>query len=116
MNKNTIGAVILSNKDIIIKMYQENMRVTAIAAKYGVADSTIYMNLKKWSIPLKGGARVKHIKPMKHWKRPKSQELLAIMKENSRINNKGIQYIKFERTTQDQCLVRNIINHPIMTV
>jgi len=116
VNKNTIGAVILSDKAIIIKMYQDNMRVTAIAAKYGVVESTIYMHLKKWGIPLKRGIWIKQAKPMKHWKRKVSPELLARMKENSRINDKGIQYVKFERTTQDQYLVSNIINHPIMTV
>ena len=116
MNKNQVGAVILSNKALIIKMYQENMRVTAIAAKYGVVESTIYMHLKKWGIPLKRGVWIKQARPKKHWKRKFSSELMAKFKENSRINDKGIKYVKFERTTQDQYLVSNIINHPIMTV
>jgi len=119
MNKNTIGAVILSDKALIIKMYQENMRVTAIAAKYGVVESTIYAHLKKWGIPLKRGVWIKQAKPTKHWKRKVSPELLAQRGVNSCVNSdpkKGIKYIKFERTTQDQYLVSNIINHPLMTV
>jgi len=119
MNKNTIGAVILSDKALIIKMYQENMRVTAIAAKYGVVESTIYAHLKKWGIPLKRGVWIKQAKPRKHWKRKVSPELLAQRGVNSCVNSdpkKGIKYVKFERTTQDQYLVSNIINHPLMTV
>ena len=45
-----------------------------------------------------------------------SPELRAKMKENSRINDKYIEYVNFVRTTEDQYLVSNIINHPIMTV
>jgi len=45
-----------------------------------------------------------------------SPELLAKIKENTRINNKYIEYVNFVRTTEDQYLVSNIINHPIMTV
>ena len=47
-----------------------------------------------------------------------SPELLARMKENSRINNdpkKGIQYVKFGKATRrDQYLIYNIINRPII--
>ena len=38
-----------------------------------------------------------------------SPELKAKMKENSRINNKGIKYIKFTHTTQDQRLMAEIL-------
>ena len=50
------------------------------------------------------------------YKREFSPELRAKMKENSRINDKYIEYVNFVRTTEDQYLVSNIINHPIMTV
>ena len=115
MNKNIIGAVILSNKALIIKMYQDNMRVTAIAEKYGVVESTIYSHLKKWGIPLKRGVWIKQAKPKKHWKRKFSDELMTKFKENSRINNERVQYVKFGKATRrDQYLIHNIINRPII--
>jgi len=47
-------------------------------------------------------------------KRVFSPELIAKMKENTRINNDKIQYIKFEHATGDQKLVDNLLNRPII--
>jgi len=108
MNKNLTGAKIKVNKDKIIKMYQDNMRVTLIAKRYSMVESTIYMNLKKWGIPLKRGVWVKQAKPRKHWEREFSPELLAKRKENTRINNKYIKYYKVVETVHDKFLVQEI--------
>ena len=113
MNKNKTGAIIRADKDKIIRLYRDNMRVTAIADKYGVVESTIYMHLKNWGIPLRHGAWIKQAKPRKHWKVKKSAELLARMAENTAINDKKIKYVEFKETTEDQILVRNIIRHPL---
>ena len=46
-----------------------------------------------------------------------SPEFLAQRAINTQINNdpkKGIQYVRFVRTTADQYLISNIINHPII--
>jgi len=116
MNKNQTGTIIQADKDKIIKMYRDNMRVKAIADKYGVVRSTIYFHLKNWGIPLERGAWNHHVKQRKHWKLSKSRELLARMAENSRINDEKIEYVKFKNTTEDQRLVVNIIDHPLLTV
>ena len=43
-----------------------------------------------------------------------SPEFLARQKENTRINDEHIQYIKFENTTEDQRLVDNILCRPLI--
>ena len=112
MNKNLAGAKIKVNKDKIIKMYQDNMRVTLIAKKYNVVESTIYMNLKNWGIPLKRGVWVKQAKPRKHWEREFSPELLAKRKENTRINNQYIKSYKVVEIAHDKFLVQDLLKKP----
>lgn len=109
MNKNLTGARIKVDKDKIIEMYQDNMRVTLIAKKYNVVESTIYMNLKNWGIPLKRGVWVKQAKPREHREREFSLELLAKRKENTRINNKYIKYYKVVETPHEKFLVRDLL-------
>jgi len=43
-----------------------------------------------------------------------SPEFLAKQKENTRVNDKYIQYIKFEHSTEDQKLVDNLLSRPII--
>ena len=43
-----------------------------------------------------------------------SKELLARRKVNTAINNKKIKYIEMVNAIEDQRLIHNIINHPIM--
>ena len=63
-----------------------------------------------------GNRRVRISKYGMH-EREFSPEFLAKRAINSRINNdpkKGIQYVKFVRTTADQYLISNITNHSII--
>ncbi len=107
--------IIRADKDKIINQYQNDMQVSEIASGYSVALSTIYRYLKEWGIPLKRIAWNNQVKakPRKHWKLMKSKELVAKMKENTRINNDKITYISFKNATEDQRLVKNIISHPL---
>ena len=113
MNTTEKGLNIIADKDKIIRQYRDNVRVTSIAKYYGVVESTIYLHLKNWGIPLRHGAWVKKAIPRKHYKVKKSAELLARIAENTAINDKKIKYVEFKETTEDQILVRNIIRHPL---
>ena len=105
-------------EDTIVKMYNNGSRIFEIATKYGVADTTIHRLLHKKKIPVYR----KNIKPSIGRRKSKynmkervfSPEFLAKQKENTMINNKYIKYIKFENTTEDQVLITNILNRPII--
>jgi hypothetical protein len=43
-----------------------------------------------------------------------SPGLVARIKENTRINDTKIKYVNFERSTEDQKLVDNILSRPII--
>uniref|UniRef100_A0A6M3IF38 Uncharacterized protein n=1 Tax=viral metagenome TaxID=1070528 RepID=A0A6M3IF38_9ZZZZ len=104
------------HEDEIAQMYQQGVKLIDIAEEYGVDFRTIRKVLRKMKIPVKcereGGSSRKSKYKMKE--RVFSPELLAKMKENTRINDERIQYVNFVRTTEDQYLVSNIINHPII--
>jgi len=116
MGSKIIGARIQSDKVKIIAMYESGVDITEIADKYNLKVNTLCQRLRRWGVKIRGGDWHKKEKD----KRPEqkfSSELMAKMKENSRINNdpkKGIQYVKFVRTTADQYLISNITNHPII--
>jgi len=116
MGSHIIGARIQSDKVKIIAMYNGGVAVAGIADEYNVKVDTMCRRLLSWGIEIKSGDWHKK-EECKRFKQKFSSELMAKMKENSRINNdkkKGIQYVKFVRTTADQYLVSNIINHPII--
>jgi len=106
--------------DAIIKMYNEGKRIYEIATKYGVNDTTIHRLLHKHKIPVER----KNYKPSIGRRRSKynmkkrefSSELIAKMKENTRINNGKIEYVRSYNSIQDQRLVRNILNKRYMAV
>ena len=50
----------------------------------------------------------------KHYKRKFSPEFLAHQAEITRLNEGKIKYIKFEHSTDDQKLISNILNRPII--
>ena len=114
MNRNLITIGLISGQAKIIAMYENGVDITEIAAEYNAKVNTICRRLRKWGIKIKDGDWYK--KGKYQLRREFSPKLLAKMKENSRINNEKIQYIEFVKTTRDQELVHNIINHPIMTV
>jgi len=114
MNKNLIGARIKAEKEKIIRMYKNDIRVLDIAEEYGVVETSIYRHLKKWSIPIKRKPYQPREKKVKDFKRKFSPELQVKMKENTKINNKYIKHCEFKHATEDQRLVANIINRPII--
>ena len=114
MGSKIIGARIQSDKAKIIEMYKSGIDILELADGCNVCVNTMCHRLHIWGVKIRDGDwhKKKYIPKQKF-----SPELMAKMKENSRINNdkkKGIQYVKFVRTTADQYLVSNIINHPII--
>ena len=109
--------------DEIIKMYNEGALTYDIATEYGVNNTTIHRLLhkngvltprreyttlrKKYTV---GNRESKY----KMKERVFSPEFLAKQKENTRINNEHITYIKFTHSTEDQRLVDNILCRPII--
>ena len=114
MNKNITSARIKKEKDIIIKMYKNNVSILDIAKEYGVVSTSLWRHLKRWGVPVRRKPYQIRVKKIERQKRNFSPELIAKMKENSRINNKYIKHCEFEHATEDQRLVTNIINRPII--
>jgi len=73
--------------------------MAVIANKYGVSASAICNNLAKWNF---------YDKPKK------SEWLKAKQKENTKVNDEHIEYIRFERGTEDQRLVDNLLKRAII--
>jgi len=117
MGSKIIGARIQADKAIIIEMYANDISISNIAVDYDVKVDTICRRLRKWGVKIKSNDWHKKEKS-KRIEQKFSPELLAKMKENSRINNdkkKGIQYVKFGKATRrDQYLIHNIINRPVI--
>ncbi len=105
---------IRKDKNIIIKMYNDNVPTMDIAKKYNVVSTSICRHLKKWGVEVKRKPYQIRVKKMKRQKRNFSLELRAIMKENTRINNKYMKHCEFEHTTEDQRLITNIISRSII--
>ena len=116
-------AKLKGQEDTVVQMYNNGATTFDIATEYGVNNTTIHRLLhkngvltprreyttlrKKYTV---GNRESKY----KMKERVFSPELLAKIKENTRINDERIQYISFVRATEDQYLVSNIINHPII--
>jgi len=101
MNRHTydITKYIQANKADIIAMRDKGFTMAVIANKYGVSASAICNNLAKW----------------KFYAKPKKSEWLkARQKENSRVNDEHIEYIRFVRGTADQRLVDNLLKRAII--
>jgi len=118
-NKFLIAEYIESNRENIIEKYEQNTPIKTIAELYGVSRSIIYLRLRKWGITVrkyKGTRRRKEerLVSREHYKRQFSKAFLAKQKENTRINNEHITYIKFKRSTEDQKLVDNLLSRPII--
>lgn len=113
MGSKIIGARIQADKTKIIEAYKNNVSIGKLAGDYDVMVDTMCRRLRNWGIKIKKHDWHKKEKSKKA-STQFSSELRARMKENSRINNKRIQYVNFKGTTADQYLVHNIINHPII--
>ena len=114
-NKVLIAKYIDDNKDNIIANYN-NMRISEIAELYGVSHSVIYLRLVKWDVRIKKctGVKLRKIERSRHYKRKFSPEFLAHQAEITRLNEGKIKYVEFEGTTEDQKLISNILNRPII--
>jgi len=101
MNRHTydITKYIQANKANIIAMRDKGFTMAVIAAKYGVSAIAICNNLAKW----------------KFYDKPKKSEWLkAKQKENTKVNDEHIEYIRFVRGTEDQRLVDNLLKRAII--
>jgi len=101
MNRHTydITKYIQANKANIIAMRDKGFTMADIANRYGVSASAICNNLAKWNF---------YAKPKK------SEWLKARQAENTKINDSKIEYIEFERSTEDQRLVSSILCRSII--
>jgi len=113
MNKNAIGAKVKADQVNIITAYEGGADIAELADEYNIRINTLCRKLRGWGVKVRRGD-YKEKNVYVPYKRKFSPELLAKMKENTRINNERIQYVSFVRTTEDQDLVSNIINHPII--
>ncbi len=121
-NKFLIAAYIDENRENIIEKYEQDMPINALAELYGVSRSIIYLRLVKWGVSIqkyKGARRRKEerLVTWEHYKRQFSKAFLAQRAINTKKNNdkeKGIKYIKFEHSTEDQKLVDNLLSRPII--
>ena len=116
-DKFLIAKYVDDNRENIIAKYKQDMPISEIAELYGVSHSVIYLRLVKWGVRIKKYtiARRRRIeKPRKHYKRKFSPEFLAHQVEITRLNEGKIKYVKFEHSTDDQKLISNILNRPII--
>jgi len=101
MNRHSykISQYIQANKADIIAMRDRGFTMAAIGAKYGVSASAICNNLAKW----------------KFYAKPKKSEWLKVrQKENTKVNDEHIEYIKFVHSTEDQRLIDNLLKRAII--
>ena len=118
MNKNIIGARIRADKEKIIEQYINGVDILILAKRYNVLSNTLCARMRKWGIKARRGDYKASdiLKEKKSGKAKVSPELLEKRRINTLINNdriKGIKYIKFTNTTEDQKLVDSIINRPL---
>ena len=120
-DKFLIAKYINENKANIIANYEQPMPIAEIAEIYDVSKSVIYLRLVKWGIKIRkyAGPRKRRgtevFRPQrKHYKRKFSPEYLAHQAEITKLNDGKIKYIEFEGTTEDQKLISNILNRPII--
>lgn len=109
MSKNFTGARIKAEKDKIITMYQEDIHILDIAKEYGVIETTICRQLKKWGMSIKRKVYQRKKDKVNKFKRKFSPELQAKMEENTRINDEKIKFFGTVETGGDKFLVRNIL-------
>ena len=115
-DKFLIAKYIDDNKANIIAKYNQDMPISEIAELYGVSKSVIYLRLVKWSVKIKKctGVKPRKIERPKRYKRKFSKEYLAHQVEITKLNEGKIEYVEFEGTTEDQKLISNILNRPII--
>ena len=110
-------------EDTILEMYNNGVTIYDIATEYGVDNTTIHRLLhkngvltprRKYTTSRKKYTVGNRESKYKMKKRVFSPEFLARQKENTRINDEHIQYIRYVNTTEDQRLVDNILCRPLI--
>jgi len=123
-----VGAKVRSQKDRIIKMQKEGIRVLDIADKYHVTESMMYKYLYRWGVEIirgrspyqkrepkdnNGNGKKYYNKPMKV-----SSELLVRRKINQKVNNEKIHFFNdlenARNKSRDARLISNILNKAYM--
>ena len=117
-NKMEIHRMLIANRESIIRKDKQDTPILKIAQEYGVSFTTIYSLLRKWGkkrnfkrkyFKLPKDQKTEKEKKLIAFKKRLSPEILAKMKENTRINNQFIKSYKTFETTHDKFLVRNIL-------
>ena len=117
-NKTEVHRMLIANREAIIQKDKQDTPILKIAQEYGVSFTTIYSLLRKWGrkrnfkrkyFKLPKDQKTEKEKKIIAFKKRLSPEILAKMKENTRINNQFIKSYKTFETTQDKFLVRNIL-------
>ena len=111
------GSKIRSQKDKIIKMQKDGIRILDIAKIYHVTESTIYKYFNQWSVRILRSSKYEKRefedkqKPTKrkHWKRKFSKEFLDNRTIITKANNINIKFMKTINNARDQKLIRNIL-------
>ena len=112
------GAKVRSQKDRIIKMYEEeNIRILDIAEKYHITESTLYKYFAKWGVTVIRGKTAykkrygtkKKFKKWNHWKRNFSKKFLEARAARTKKYGNKITYIKTKDDPHDKKLVNNIL-------
>ena len=114
-----MGSKIRSQKDRIIKMQKEGIRILNIAKMYHVTENTMYKYFGRWGIRVIRCSKYEKRefkdkqKPTKrkHWYRKFSKEFLAYRAEMTKMNGNKIKYIKDVNISHDQRMIRNILKH-----
>ena len=113
-----MGSKIRSQKDRIIKMQKEGIRILDIAKMYHVTESTMYKYFIRWGIRIIRSSKYekrefedkqKHIK-RKHFKRKFSKEFLDNRAAITEANGDKIKYINTVNDARDARLIKNILN------
>ena len=112
------GAKVRSQKDRIIKMQKEGMRILDIAKIYHVTESTMYKYFSRWGIQVMRSSKYEKrefkdkqkFKKRKHWKRKFSKEFLDNRAVITKANGSKIKYINTVNDARDAKLIRNILN------
>ena len=109
MDKNLTGARIKAEKEKIIKMYKDDIPILDIAREYGVVSTSLWRHLRNWGVIIMRKSYKRKKKKVNNFKQNFSPELLAKIKENTRINNKYIKFYKVVETVHDNYLVQEVL-------
>lgn len=114
MNKILIGKTIRADRAKIIKLYKSDTDIADLAGRYNVTVNTMCQQLRKWGLKVRKGDYIIKKPQRKHFKRRFSQGLKVRMAYNTQVNNEHMKHIEFKNKTEEQRLVSNIIQHPII--